>query len=68
MLQIMAACDACSLMHHPAIHNMACCAAYQRSGLSHQQTVATDGLSLKLCRGPEQFVLNDMLLPLADLA
>ncbi len=57
-----------SMVQCAAIHNMACCAVYQRSALSHQQTVAADGLSLKLCRGSEQCVLNSMLLPLADLA
>ncbi len=60
--------DAFSVMQCAAIHNMACCAAYQRSGRSNQQTVAADGLSLKLCRGSEQCVLNSTLLPLADLA
>ncbi len=67
-LKVMSAPDACSLTHCAAIHNMACCAADQRSALSHQQTVATDDLILKLCIGSEQCVLHDMLLPLADLA
>ena len=55
-------------MQCAATHNVACCAACQRNGSNHQQTVATDGLSLKLCRGSEQCVLKSTLLPLAELA